>query len=258
MHLRDEIVAMLEKRLEVGEAARPDVVRVRGDARAARLALRDEEGRAAEREAVLAASIGIARAALPPLDLTPLETAAPPPRPDPRELALTKRADIVAALARYAAEEQALRLEVRRQYPDLHVGPGIGWDQGAFRWALNASAEIPLFNRHRGAIAEAEARRDAAGARLLALQSKILGDLDQAVASERASRARLDETERVVASRRALEEQTARQFAAGEIDRLAMRQQELETALAELDRWNAWFDVQRAIVAVDAAVGVER
>lgn len=251
--LRGEIVAMLEKRLALGEAAQPDVTRVRSDDRASRLLLRDEEGRAAEREAALAASIGIARASLPPLDLTLPEVRAIDDVEHLRTLALTARPDVLAALARYDAAEEALRLEVRRQYPDIHVAPGLGWDQGAFKWALAASAEIPIFNRHEGPIAEAEARRDAEAAHLLAMQSRILGDLDAAVANEASARARLDEAERLVSAKNALVASARKTFEAGEIDRLALRNQEIEATLAGIDRWTAWFDLQRAHVAVEAA-----
>ena len=254
--LREEVVAMLERRLAVGEAAQPDVTRARAEARAARLIEREEEGRASEREAALAAAIGIPHAALPPLDLSAL--TATRPRVDDsqrlRELALTARPDILAALARYDAAEQALRLEIARQYPDLHIGPGLGWDQGAFKWSLSLAAELPIFNRHGGAIAEADARRSAEGARLLALQSKIVGELETALALARGATARLGEAERVLASRKALAASAQKQFKAGEIDRLALRNQEIETALAEADVWTATFDLNRAAVAVEAAV----
>jgi outer membrane protein TolC len=251
--LREEIVAMLEKRLEAGEAAQPDVTRVRSDDRASRLLLREEEGRAAERAAALAASIGIAHASLPPLDLTLSAPRAIADVEQLRTLALTARPDVLATLARYAAAEEALRLEVRNQYPDIHVGPGLGWDQGAFKWALAASAELPIFNHHEGAIAEAEARRAAAAAQLLALQSRILGNLDAALAGEASARARLQEAERLVSAKNALVASARKSFDAGEIDRLALRNQEVEVTLAEVDRWTAWFDLQRARVAVEAA-----
>jgi cobalt-zinc-cadmium efflux system outer membrane protein len=254
VELRQEIVAMWQKRLEAGEAAQPDVIRARSVDRASRLLLREEEGRSTEREALLASSIGIARASLPPLDLTLPEPRAVGNAERLRTLAVTARPDVLAALARFDAAEEALRLEVRRQYPDVHVAPGLGWDQGAFRWALAASAEIPLFNRHEGAIAEAEARRAAAAARILALQARIFGDLDVALAGEASARARLEEAERVVSAMNALVASARKTFEAGEIDRLTLRSQEAEATLAGIDRWTAWFELQRARVAVETAV----
>ncbi len=250
VRLRDEIVSMLERRLEVGEAAQPEVTRVRADARASRLALTEEQTRTQEREAALAATIGVPRDALPPFSVAEMPEPA-----DLRLRALTQRPDVLAALARYDAAEAALRLEVRKQYPDVHLGPGLGWDQGAFKWIVGASAEIPLFNRHEGPIAEVEARRAVAGAELLALQSRILGALESALASEAGARERLSASDRSLEQVRALAASSRRRFEAGEIDRLALRSEELELALAEADRWNAWFDLQRARVALEAAGG---
>jgi outer membrane protein TolC len=246
---------MLDRRVEVGETAQPELARVRADARTSRLLLRDEEGRAAEREAALAAAIGIPRDALPPLDLSP--SAASPQPIDVgalRMIAMTARPDVLAALARYEAAEEALRLEVRRQYPDIRVGPGLGWDQGAFKWALSATAELPILNQHRGLIAEAHARREVAGAQLLALQAKILGDLDTALATQGSARARLAEAEQLLAERRALSAAIRRQFEAGEIDRLTLRTLEVEATLADLDRVTAFYALKRAQVAIEAAV----
>jgi outer membrane protein TolC len=255
LKLREEIIAMLDRRVEVGETAQPELARVRADARTSRLLLRDEEGRAAEREAALAAAIGIPRDALPPLDLSP--SAASPQPIDVgalRMIAMTARPDVLAALARYEAAEEALRLEVRRQYPDIRVGPGLGWDQGAFKWALSATAELPILNQHRGLIAEAHARREVAGAQLLALQAKILGDLDTALATQGSARARLAEAEQLLAERRALSAAIRRQFEAGEIDRLTLRTLEVEATLADLDRVTAFYALKRAQVAIEAAV----
>jgi outer membrane protein TolC len=254
VRLREEIVAMMEKRLAVGEASQPEVTRVRADDRAARLLLGEEEGRAAERGAALAAAIGIPRSALPPPDI---DLPAPPPIGEEnrlRELALTTRPDILAALARYDAADAALRLAVRQQYPDLHIAPGLGWDQGAFKWTLSVAGELPLFNRHAGAIAEADARRDSAAAQVLAAQARVLGQLEGALARERSARLRVEEAARLVAAKETLAAAARRQFEKGEIDRLALRNQELEIALAELDRWTALFDLQRAVVEVEAAV----
>ena len=252
VRLRDEIVSMLERRLAVGEAAQPEVTRVRADARGSRLGLTEQQTRVAEREAALAAAIGIPREALPPLRVAELESGG---AASALQKGLTERPDILAALGRYDAAEAALRLEVRRQYPDVHLGPGLGWDQGAFKWIVGATVELPLFNRHEGPIAEAEARRELAGAQLLALQAQVLGVLESALASEAGARERWSESERGVEQVRALVASARRQFEAGEIDRLAMRTQELELALAEAERWNAWLDVQRARVAVEAASG---
>lgn len=51
-----------------------------------------------------------------------------------RRQAVLNRADILAALAEYAA----------RQYPDAHLNPGYEFDQGDNKWILGLSLELPL------------------------------------------------------------------------------------------------------------------
>ena len=90
---------------------------------------------------------------------------------DARRQALQSRADILGALAEYAASQSAVQLEIAKQYPDVHVNPGYQWDQGENKWQLGLGAELPLFNRNQGPIAEAAARRAEAAARFEALQA---------------------------------------------------------------------------------------
>jgi cobalt-zinc-cadmium efflux system outer membrane protein len=251
--LRDEIVAIYARRLEVGESATPEVARARAEARAASAAVLAEEGKLAAAESVLATAIGIPRSALPEVDLSTIPMTV---RVDDRLqlLALTARPDVLAAVARFEAADAALRLEVSNQYPDVHLSPGIGWDQGQFKWTIGAVAELPIFDRHQGAIGRAEAERERAAAQLLALQARILGDVEQARTRERTARARLDATTRVFESRETLLAAARKQFQAGEIDRLALRVQELESAAAAADREDARYDVAAAIVELEAVV----
>jgi cobalt-zinc-cadmium efflux system outer membrane protein len=252
--LREEVVAIYAKRLQAGEAASPDVARARAEARTASAAALAEAGRLAAARDALAAAIGIPRGALP----DQLDVSAVPPAVsiDERlqQLALTARPDVLAALAHYQAADAALRLEVKNQYPDVHLAPGLGWDQGAFRWTLGASAELPLFNRHEGAIARAEAERTRAGAQLLAVQAQVLAALDAAGTRERTARSRLDAASRVTESRAALLASARRAFDAGEIDGLELRLAELETAAADADREEARFDLAAAFVELEAAI----
>ncbi|MEA2463183.1 MAG: outer membrane protein heavy metal efflux system [Acidobacteriota bacterium] len=251
--LREDVVAIYAKRLQVGEAATSDVARARAEARMARAAVFAEEARLASARDSLAAAIGIPRSALPE---QLADSQVPVVHMDERlqELALTARPDVLAALAHYQAADAALRLEVKNQYPDVHLSPGLGWDQGAFKWTIGAAAELPLFNRHEGAIARAEAERDRAGAQLLAVQANVLAALDAARTRERTAQERLAAAERVVESRDALLASARRAFAVGEIDRLELRLAELESAAAAADREDARFDVAAAAVELEAAV----
>lgn len=70
--------------------------------------------------------------------------------------------EIALRSADYEAAERRLELEVRRQYPDLTIGPGFGTDRGERRLLFDVSIPIPLWNANAGPIAEAEAVREAA------------------------------------------------------------------------------------------------
>lgn len=73
--------------------------------------------------------------------------------------------ELVAVRSEYDAAEESLRLEIRKQYPDLTIGPGIGADEGDDRLLLELRLPIPLWNRNQQGIAEAHARREVAHGR---------------------------------------------------------------------------------------------
>ena len=56
--------------------------------------------------------------------------------------ALHSRADILAALADYAASQSALQLEIAKQYPDIRLGPGYEYDQGLHKWGLAVGTDV--------------------------------------------------------------------------------------------------------------------
>ncbi|MBB6428845.1 TolC family protein [Algisphaera agarilytica] len=86
---------------------------------------------------------------------------------EPSELTerLIRTSTYLAALrADYQVAEEALRLEVQKQYPDIQIGGGLGSEDNDDRLLLGASLPIPVFNANRGGIAEAHANRDLARA----------------------------------------------------------------------------------------------
>jgi outer membrane protein TolC len=150
-----------------------------------------------------------------------------------RRESLRSRSDVLAALARYEATQAALQLEVARQYPDLHFGPGYQYDLGENKWSLALSLELPLFNRNEGPIAEAEARRREAAARFTATQAHVIAGIDGAAAAHAAATGQLAHLLRV---REELQKQTARlqtRLDAGDADRLELQNAKIELASGE-------------------------
>jgi hypothetical protein len=80
---------------------------------------------------------------------------------------LLSHPEVKAALARFEASEASLEAEVRRQYPELKFGPAYANEEGLDRLGIAAGLTLPLWNRNRKGIAEAEGRR--AEARLAAI-----------------------------------------------------------------------------------------
>lgn len=70
--------------------------------------------------------------------------------------------EVLLAAARYQAAEERLRLEVRKQYPDITLGPLYGNEEGMDRLGVGFSLPIPILNANRQGIAEADAAREAA------------------------------------------------------------------------------------------------
>jgi outer membrane protein TolC len=173
-----------------------------------------------------------------------------------RTQALHRRADLLAALAEYAASQSALQLEIAKQYPDVHLGPGYEYDQGAHKWGLSVGAELPVFNRNQGPIAEAEARRTEAAARFLALQARVIAEIDRAVAGFAAAGDQLGQIDTLLQTQRQQARSMQAAVKAGGADPLELGSAQLEVRLAELARLDALVKAHQALGQLEDAVQV--
>jgi outer membrane protein TolC len=170
-----------------------------------------------------------------------------------RSQALLSRPDILSALATYAGTQAALQLEIAKQYPDIHLGPGYEYDQGDNKWTLGLGLTLPL-NRNRGPIAEAEARRAEAAASFGALQARVLAEIDQALAGYRGALRQQSEVEELVDNLRR-EEATARAiFDLGEISRSDLVALQLQLGATSLARLDAIARARQALGALEDAL----
>lgn len=80
------------------------------------------------------------------------------PIPTPNEL--LRSPQIKAQLATYAVSEAQLKTEIRRQYPELELGPTLTRDDGEKELGGDIAFSLPLWNHNRKAIAEAQGNRD--------------------------------------------------------------------------------------------------
>lgn len=255
---QQQIVAMVTKRRSVGENSGPDVdaamlasTQAQTDLAAARRARQDAR-------AQLATAIGVPVAALDgvPLDFDAFGTAPPaPPSADAQREAVFHRADLMASLAEYAAAESALQLEVAKQYPDIHFGPGYTYDTGTHKIAFGlAGITLPVFDQNQGGIAQAEAKRKEAAARTAALQDTILNDLDHALAHYQASQDAVRFSVTHLETARKQLESKAASFTAGAADRLTFTQARVDYQASEIAHLDAVVAAQQAAGTLEDAM----
>lgn len=77
----------------------------------------------------------------------------------PTEEMLLRHPRLLAAMASYKTSEKELQLEIRRQYPELELGPSLVHEEGENKLGLSVGFTLPLWNRNREAIARAEGSR---------------------------------------------------------------------------------------------------
>ena len=154
---------------------------------------------------------------------------APPPSVDP--LAFVKHPRVQEKILRLNGSEAKLEAEIRRQYPDLKIGPAFSQEDGDNRAGLALGIDLPLWNRNRKAIAEAEATRDAD--RFAALRA-----WQNLVREDAAARRRLADLDDHTPPPPAREQDLDNLLRIGEIlpaDYLAALSDILDARLAELD-----------------------
>ncbi len=237
-----QVLALLEQRLAAGRIAATELSTARSALVKAMTAVAEAHSQSSSARVRVAAALGLPASALVGVTLP-----APPIAPllSPAALAtasresLQTRSDVVAALAHYGSTQAALALEGAKQQPDFHVGPGYQWDQGANKWSLALTFELPLFHRHEGPIAEAVAHRAEAAAQFTSVQSSALSALDLAVAAQTAA---AQQHEHAVAFAAEIQRQTAaaqHRFDLGAGDQLELSSVRLDVASAELAVFDA-------------------
>ncbi|MGH7996537.1 MAG: TolC family protein [Opitutaceae bacterium] len=253
------IVRLLQGQLKAGNVSSYVVTQAEVAFETAQIALQGAQRQAADSRTQLAAALGLPRRALkgipiafPALERIPeglIGTEA-------RHQALHDRPDVRGALARYAAKQAALQLEIAKQYPDIHLGPGYSWNSGSVSdnmWQLGVTLTLPILNRNQGPIAEARAARAQAAAQFLATQATAINEVDGALAG-------YDSARQEAATAAALRKHLRRSFdsvlamqRAGEADALAVANAEIQYDTSALAELKALVRVRRALNALEDA-----
>lgn len=256
--LHSDIVQMLRHRLEAGMIADIDLGNARLQLQKAQHALAAESGRIAELRVDAASAAGLPAQALDPIQLDvqlpETITADQLPAAEVQRSALLNRLDIRSALARYDAAESRLRLEIAKQRPDIVLSPGYSFDQGDNVWSLGLSLLLALLHMNEGPIAEANAQRELEARQFEALQIRVIGEQEQALAQYQGRLAELEKAEAMAVAQQQRIARTEQQFEAGFIDRLEWTTTKLEGLAAEQGRLTAAIRVHKALAALENAL----
>src|SRR6266852_4820796 len=183
-----QVVRLFEQRVRAGAASQPELYLAQSSLQGAKLKFIEIVARVSVDRNILSAALGVPLQALDGLSWPGFDSPPGQQRLSPAEiqqLALLNRIDLRRQLAQYAAADEALKLEIATQYPDINLAGGYSWEGGENIFELGPSAVLPVFNRNRGPIAEAEARRREIAAQFLAMQAGIIEQSRTALARYR-------------------------------------------------------------------------
>jgi outer membrane protein TolC len=261
--VQTNIVGLLQGQFDAGAIARPELTLAQIALHKTQLDLSDVESKQSDARSRLAQALGVSLAALEGVDLEFIFPTNAPDDPDlltaaaARGVALRERADILGALADYAAAEADLRLQIAKQYPDLHLGPAYAWNNGNAsdnQWTLGATLELPILDQNQGPIAEAAARRKLAAAKFAALQAQVCAQIDRAVAGVRVAREQLQTGRKLLDAEMQQQKSAEAQLQAGAGERQDLLDTQLESANAALTQLDNEEKLQSALGALEDAL----
>jgi outer membrane protein TolC len=259
---QDEIYNMLQKRVDNGLASKTEFSIVQLALLKTQSEINISKAHAEEIEAVLASNVGLSLSKFKQINLKPLDidnTLAPKTSVlDPnfvnkslQETTLLNRIDIRRSLAKYKAAEAKVKLEIARQIPDISLSPGIAFEYGDSIWSLGFSALLGLTNKMQIQIEEAKQLREVEGLQFEALQSQIISNLNQSYTNYVANKAKLDQTIIQEKNQSQLFQKLQKQFDAGLIDRLELKQAKLNNIILQQQVSDAKFDLLKATNAIE-------
>jgi outer membrane protein TolC len=254
--LHDEALKKLDAQVKAGEAPAFELTTARLSLNRSKLALHDAEKQSSTAMTQLASAVGVTTAALEAvtLDFSSFESFPDAPGNAARKKALTHRSDLLAALADYKATEAALRLEIAKQYPDVHLGPGYELDQGDNKWTLGLSIDLPILNQNKGPIAQAEAKRKTAAVKFEAKQAAVFGEIETALAAYRAAQAKATTAAQLADEAAHASDTTKRMVEAGELAPLELVRRRIEASASTLSRLESRIQAQEAIGQLEASL----
>lgn len=252
-----EIANMLQKRGDKGLASKTELSFAQLTQLKTQSTLNNEQAKSAEMNARLASDVGLTLEKFKQFSIKNLDIDTALSQQisalgdnfstkNLQETALLNRIDIRRALAKYAAAEAKIKLEIARKTPDISLSPGIAFEYGDSIWSLGFSTLLNLLRKNPTLINEAKQLREIEGAQFEALQAQIIGDLTQHLANYEASKQSLNQAQSQYASQLQHMQKLQKQFDAGLTDRLELKQASLSNIALQAQVLNSKFKLLKA------------
>jgi outer membrane protein TolC len=168
----DPLVASTSRLAESGEMLRTEAALFSIEQSQREYELRRLDGVRGEAEQRLRSLLGISPDA--PIDLTPSLNIFPA-EDSPADTVSERNPSLVRLRQEYEVAEKTLQREIRKQYPDLTIGPLYEEDQGQSRIGFFGSLPLAILNANKQGIAEAEAARQLARAAYETEYERLIG-----------------------------------------------------------------------------------
>lgn len=241
---------------EAGEMPRPEAALFGIEQARLRQAVRGLEAEQVGSEHRLRAMMGLSPNA--PLKLEPARPTIRLPDDPSADLVASRNLTLARLEEAYEVAEQTLLLEIRKQYPDLTIGPQYESDQGQSRIGLIAGVPIPLFNANRQGIVEARVERELARAEYETTYERLANTLAMSLDRVTAVQDQRDALERVFVPMVDQQLLDARKtLDLGEGGGLVLLESLVRTHEAKLDLIDIWLSEAEAVLEVHRLLGPE-
>ncbi len=233
---RQDIVAIYQKRIDLGESSNIELSRAKLQLQTLNTELESKQRNHLVLLARLANNLGLSLSQVEQMQLTDTantKALVSPSAADLQTRALLNRLDIRIALERYAVAEAKLKLEIAKQYPDIVISPGYAYEFGDKIWSLGLSSLMTILTKNRLAIAEATQLREVEAKQFEALQANVISEVNVANSRLAQSAQLLDNKKNLYQQQQANTKRMDNRLRAGESDRLELTYAKLEEVIAE-------------------------
>ncbi len=244
LSMQTAISAMIEKRVNAGVASKTELSTIHLLTLKTEHALNEKRAEFELIKAQLAADVGLSPEMFTAINIKPLALDSilavqaktlntPTASKQLQTDALLNRIDIRRSLAEYAAAEAEIKLQLANQMPDITLSPGILFDFGDTIWSLGFSSLLNSLHQNTALIEQAKQLRAVQGKQFEHLQATTIAALHQAHVRYQGDKQTLQQAQEQESKQLTHTRKMQKQFDAGLIGQLALKQFALNSILAE-------------------------